>query len=503
MRAFATVTASLALTLLARCAPEPSTSNERQATGDATQDEAASLALGNARAAICAGVTGDTTGRTAVGAALQNCINRTPAGGTLALPAGTYLLDRVIEINKPMVLRTAGTKEGTPGCYNQGQPRAGVPCATLRIANGFVPPAGSRGFVHVAATAGVVLSHLIVDGNLEGRAAARTNGICANTVTCPSVFFDFCNSGTYNDPLSGNARVSFGSGDASQRCAFVHGALINAIGMGAIVVKRSLNFLLSDTTVMNNGRFLKRVPGDTLGGSDGITTEDHVDGLWIVGNYFLDNTDGSISINGGARFAYIAGNTIVQKNESVANGMVLARLPFEALDTGNWTGSVVENNVIDGCARPGHTGCVTRADEINCAHNENSYMQTGIFIGSDGWTHQRNDIPVAGWTVRNNVINRVSRGIQLAGVGRPGVPSVLAGNTVANLRVLPNGFFMDCHMSGRRSLRGAGIAWCQNSAPGECNAAIGPQRQDFGSIVGLIGGNNAPLNASLDYFDGL
>ena len=58
---------------------------------------------------LCTDVPVELGGRTSATAQLQRCIDATPEGGLLEIPAGVYLMTGAVTISRSIILRTAGT----------------------------------------------------------------------------------------------------------------------------------------------------------------------------------------------------------------------------------------------------------------------------------------------------------------------------------------------------------------------------------------------------------
>ena len=94
-----------------------------------------------------------------VAAFIQGCIDVTPEGGTLTLPAGLYSLNSGVAITQSITL----TSESQSTCSLADS----MSCAILQATSDFY---SSFGLIHILAGAtNVWLDHIILDGNRENR----------------------------------------------------------------------------------------------------------------------------------------------------------------------------------------------------------------------------------------------------------------------------------------------------------------------------------------------
>lgn len=138
---------------------------------------AAAAAAAPATVPLCAGVTADNTGLTDAAAAINACVSAAGVGGSLALPAGTYLIaSGAVDVSSSgFTLTTAGVPPSAPAC---GSPGA-LPCATLRAAPGL---ASEYGVLSVHDAHGVRIDAVVLDGNRGERLApAPAGAACAAT----------------------------------------------------------------------------------------------------------------------------------------------------------------------------------------------------------------------------------------------------------------------------------------------------------------------------------
>ena len=121
---------------------------------------------------ICSGVTADPSGQTDAAAALQRCIDQ--GAPDLELPPGTYAITTgQLNITRPLVLRTAGVAATAPGCGRPDGPR----CAVLRASRALF---SAYGVLEARNTTGVVLDHVVLDGNRGARDGTPAAAACSS-----------------------------------------------------------------------------------------------------------------------------------------------------------------------------------------------------------------------------------------------------------------------------------------------------------------------------------
>jgi hypothetical protein len=317
---------------------------------------------------LCAGVTADPTGTSRADLALQQCIDATPAGGTLEIPAGTYRIEGPVQIGHPMTLRTQGTSGASEACLGN------IRCAALRAAPDL---AVANGFLQLGATNDVVLDHLVLDGNRSARLGSSSAALCAS---------------------GKNNREGFNatSGGCSH-CSFLASASINALcGTG-------FEWMGDDATITN---CTFRDNGDNTTKnmwSDGLTLLQS-DRAVVEGNLFQDNSDVDL-ICGGARDGSIRNNTIVQSRQVAFAGLMLDN--FNGGTHGDFAGAAVQGNT------------------VSCGA---SLCHFGIELGPHPWYLSAN---ITGGTVTGNSVSDARQGINVEGAGTVASPLVLYSNPVA------------------------------------------------------------------------
>lgn len=314
---------------------------------------------------LCRGVSVDRSGRQPATAALQTCVDRTGPGRTLELPPGTYRMNGQLQLRQAITLRTAGAPP-------DGSCLAGVACARLQAApdleveNGFVVLAGE----------GVVLDHLVLDGNRSARLASTSARVCAG----------------------GHNRAGFNAtAQECVDCAFLHSASINAL-CGSGLEWRGAGASIIGSTFKDNGdnsRHMMWADGLTLLQSDGAV---------VRNNEFIDNSDIGF-ISGGARHGHFVHNVVKQSRQLAFGGLMLDN--FNGTTHGVFTGAVLAENSVD------------------CTNQQCDY---GIVLGPHAWYPSAN---TRGGEVRGNVVRGAKLGIVASGAGTVDAPLVLFGNDVS------------------------------------------------------------------------
>ncbi len=323
--------------------------------------------------AICASVTADATGAADATAALQSCIDATPSGGTLALPAGIYRVSGVVAITKPMTLTTAGATG--PSCLDW----ATAPCAVLRADASTVPSAAStRGFLRLgtlgAATSNVTLDHVVVDGNR----AARLAGAAAT----------HCAAGQNGDGINVGSSCATCALRAFVSARAVCGSGFEHDGDGLVV---------DDSDFFGNGDHATQNMW-----SDGLTIHKS-DASHVTSSRFVDNSDVGFISGGGVNAVY-TGNTAQQLVQSSFAAMMLDN--FDSAALGDFTGATLSNNT------------------VYCP----AVCHFGIELGPHPWYASPN---IKGATVTGNSVIGAYIEINAQGAGTAGSPVVVSGNTLA------------------------------------------------------------------------
>ena len=314
------------------------------------------------------------------GPAIQQCINATPAGGTLQLPAGIYEIWTQVVINKSMTLRTLGTSGLPLSCEI-------INCATLQAQRAF--NLNGSGFLVVRNASRVTIDHIVLDGNFGERTAYPPP---------PTPPFRFDTEAAY-ECRRGNSRWGFNASIHNcANCKFTYNVSKDALcGTG-------LEFSGHDATITNNIFRDNGQSSEKNMGADGLTVL-YSDRALITNNTFIDNS-GNALIVGGGRNAFIANNSIRQPYGLITAGLMLHR--FGTSTPGDFTGAVVTQNRIDcGTAR-------------NC--------HFGIMLGPHPWD---STVQISGGTVHGNTVINARQGINVEGAGTIASPLTLYNNLVS------------------------------------------------------------------------
>lgn len=304
--------------------------------------------------------------------AIRQCIQGTPAGGTLQLPAGTYDVGSQIVIDKTMTLRTSGTSGSTYTCQNYA-------CATLKALPSF--NSGGGGFLVAQNASGVTIDHIVLDGNRAGRLQSPAAAECAKEVPGANRW-------------GFNARMSNCSG-----CRFTYNVSKNAL------CGTALEFSGHDATISNNAFHDNGQNSARLMWADGLTVI-YSDRAVITNNTLGNNSDVAL-ILGGGRGAYVANNQITQFGQVAFAGLMLFN--FENQSAGDFTDAVVTQNRID------------------CGSNRNCHF--GIMLGPHPWNPS---LQIAGGTVYANTVFNALQGINVEGAGTAANPLTLYNNIVSS-----------------------------------------------------------------------
>jgi hypothetical protein len=324
--------------------------------------------------AICAGVTADPSGTADAAAAIQACVNATPAGGTLALPAGIYKVSSVVSIDHAMTLTTAGATGNPASCIGYDAP----PCAVLRADAAVSPSASStRGFVRLGTLAtriaNATLDHVVVDGNRVARLASAAASACA--------------AGQNGDGINVGANCDACSviGSASARALCGSGMEWDG---DTIVVRASVFLGNGDHATQNMW-------------SDGLTIHKS-DGGVVDRCRFVDNSDVGF-ISGGGTNATYTHNEALQLSQAAFAAIMLDN--FNSAAIGDHTGAQLANNLV---ACPG--GC-----------------HFGIEAGPHPWYQSPN---IKGGTITANTVVGANIEINAQGAGTAAAPTVISNNTL-------------------------------------------------------------------------
>lgn len=284
-------------------------------------------------------------------AAIQQCIDTTPAGGILELPAGVYRIDHQLLVQaRPITLRSEGKNSSMVPCA-----AANHDCAELRASPAFTDTIGILRLLHDAIT----VDHLVINGNKVIRRDTPSGQQCRS----------------YHGVYGYN--VQLGCDD----CSFTNSVSRDALCGTCLEVAGAR----SRVTVQNS-----RIIGcgvHNLEGlwADGLTVHDASDSRF-VDNQLADNTDVDL-IFGGCRDCDISGNVINHGSDFASSSF--AALMIHAWDTtsGDYQGTVVRNNTID-CGPQQQCGI-------------------GLYIGADAWY----DTDTFGGSIHSNSVANAQFGL--------------------------------------------------------------------------------------------
>ena len=282
---------------------------------------------------------------------LQACIDSTPAGATLELPAGRYQIAQQLQISaRPIVLTTA-SRRGSGPCTNA----ASHGCAELVASTAFN---ASGGLLRVTA-GGSTIDHLVLNGNKS----ARNTGPAARNCLAGK------NSFGYNMQLACN------------NCGFEGSVSRDALcGTGLEVSGITHNITVRGSTFAGNGAHNLEMLW-----ADGMTVHDSMNSTF-VDNTFIDNTDVDLIFGG------CAGCTI--QRQAIRHSAAFAGGSFAAMmihawptTSGDYTGADISQNSID-CG-----------SEKRCGF--------GLYVGSDAWYKTETH----GGAVFNNTVTNAQLGM--------------------------------------------------------------------------------------------
>lgn len=322
---------------------------------------------------ICAATTADPTGKTDAHAAIQACIDATPDGATLALPAGIYRLSNVVTVTHAMTLTTAGAASA-PNCLDYAAP----PCAVFR-ADDLVSPsgAGTRGFFRLGTQASpvssLVVDHVVFDGNRASRLSSASAAQCAK--------------GSNGDG------INVGASCAS--CTLAHMVSARAL-CGSAMEWDGDAITVQDSVFFGNGDH-----GTQNMWSDGLTIHKS-DGALVDHSAFVDNSDVGLISGGGVNAKYTS-NVASQLSQTAFAAVMLDN--FNDGNKGDHTGALMSNNFV---ACP--AGC-----------------HFGIELGPHPWYPSPN---IKGGEISGNTVVGANIEINAQGTGTVAAPTVITGNTL-------------------------------------------------------------------------
>ena len=323
----------------------------------------------------------DVDATTSAADAIQACIDRAPAGATVEIPSGKYILNHQIVISTPVTLRTA---DGASAASCVTAPET---CAELTAA----PELAERwGMLVVQSTREVRLEHFIIDGNRSAR------------TTSPAAQFCVDGDNAYGFNVSVLECEECGVEDLISRNALCGTGMVWT-GAGASIERSAF---------LSNGDAATRSMW-----ADGLTAL-YAPRSIIRDNIFENNSDVALIVGFGVD-SRVERNAIVQRTQPSFAGLMLDN--FNSNDRtarGDFRGAVVANNTID------------------CGPQLCTF---GIQVGPRPWYPTNN---IAGGEVHDNIVMGAKIGINVDGAGDRDAPTAIFSNTVDP--PMPGSYFAEC-----------------------------------------------------------
>ena len=249
---------------------------------------------------------------------LKACIKSTPAGGVVAIPAGTYTLYSYLTIDRGITLTTAGIPITAPGCQVTGA------CAVLRAGltmQGLLDPKTRVGFLFRIAGTGTTIHHIVFDARKPARSDVDRK-LCATS--------------------GGIGWVGFWNTCAD--CKFTKNVVTNALCSSNMVVEEAIRSEISHSVFSNAGTHGSRV-------ADGLTIL-HAAQSNISYNQFSNNADIDLVL-GECPGCMIEMNRVTHYDNpagdpwlsSAFGGIFLNAWPGTS---GDYTGAILRDNYVDG-----------------------------------------------------------------------------------------------------------------------------------------------------------
>jgi hypothetical protein len=277
-----------------------------------------------------------------VSRAIQHSIDVTPIDATLELPAGEYLIQRQIIVDRQISITSVGKFLEDPVCVD-----GAGDCATLIAAAGLNEPWGILNMKLIKS-----LHHVILDGNKDGREGTLAFNNVAN--------------GTNN-------RYGMTAVLDCDNAQIVGNVFKDALGGTALEVRQDhTNVLIQNNKFANNGVHDRRNLW-----SDGLTIHGLTNSQ-IIGNEFVDNTDIDL-ILGGSQNCLVQGNRFYHTSSRSGGSFAALMIHKWPNRTADYSGTEISFNTIDG--------------------GPNRNVGVGIYVGSEGWYP---GTPI-GWTTGNPV----------------------------------------------------------------------------------------------------
>jgi hypothetical protein len=309
------------------------------------------VTVGSPAVTVCEAIRSLAGTQTNATPGIQTCINNTPAGGILELPAGVYRLDGQIQINGAgITMRTEGKDPSMPKCAMTNHT-----CAELKASTSF----GDTGGILQVLQAGSVLDHIVLNGNKTARASTASGTQC----------------GAGNNTYGHNMRM------VCNNCVLMNSVTMNTLcGTGCEVAGTGSGVTVWRSTVAYNG-----VHNQQGMWADGVTVHDYADSTF-AGNEFIDNTDVDL-IFGGCVDCIIQENLIWHTTAFEGGSFAALMIHAWQSTSGNFNGADTSKNVID-CGA-----------SFRCGF--------GLYLGSDAWY----DTDTFGGVVHNNFVTNAQQGV--------------------------------------------------------------------------------------------
>ncbi|MBN2497638.1 MAG: hypothetical protein JXR96_23800 [Deltaproteobacteria bacterium] len=315
------------------------------------------IAVGAQDVTVCEAVRALADQDADASAAIQACIDATPAHGVLELPIGTYRIDHSIQIaSDPISLRSEGRGPDAARCALDGHD-----CAVLEASTAF---ADSLAILQVLVN-GSAVDHIVLDDNKTARASTASGAECA----------------AYHNAYGYNLRL------VCDDCSLTNSVTKNALcGTGCEVTGARSGVTLWRNTVAGNGVH------DREGlWADGVTVHDATRSSFTE-NEFIDNTDIDL-IFGGCTSCVIQGNTI--RHSDAFSGGSFAALMLHAWPDGSGGNGTSGD----------FSGTHTSGNQIDCGAQRRCGI--GLYLGSDAWYIT----DVFGGSVHDNSIQNAEFGL--------------------------------------------------------------------------------------------
>jgi parallel beta-helix repeat protein len=302
---------------------------------------------------VCEAIRALAGTNTDASGAIQTCINDTPSGETLELPAGIYRMDSQVQISaRPITLRTEGKNESMPKCTIDAHD-----CAELKASTSFTDTVGILRML----SPGTTVDHIVVNGNKVDRRSTTSGDGCA----------------------AGNNQFGYNIQLACNNCTLTNSVTKNALcGTGCEVSGVRSNVRVWRNTIAYNG--VHNLQGLW---ADGLTVHDAADSTFTE-NEAVDNTDVDI-IFGGCQNCVIQNNTIWHTDAFEGSS-------FAALMLHAWSNGATSGN---------YNGTVTSGNTVDCGSQRQCGI--GLYIGPDAWY----EAPTFGGSVHDNAIDNAQFGL--------------------------------------------------------------------------------------------